>query len=477
MTKDKNKKLPLVVLFGRTNVGKSTILNRLASKHRAIVSSVSGTTRDSNFAVIDWQGKSFELIDLAGPDFYSDKNKHLQEINDKLKQQINMYLDKADLILFTTDNRSGLMPQDQELAKAILKNNKLKNKVKLLVNKVDNFKHASESASFYKLNLGEPILISATTGAGTGDLLEFIVKEIKAPEKDEAVEIRENIKICILGKPNVGKSSLLNKILGYERVVVSEMPHTTREPQDTTIEYKKNYLTIADTAGITKKIKNLDSLGKSSIKKSLAVMRRSDIVLLVIEGADSLTQQESKLVQEIVEHQKSLIIVSNKWDLLKEKDTKLETENIYSHLPFITWAPVHFISCLPVKTPISKSKSSSDELINEEFISKRIKNLLDLILEVYQGRKKEIKTEELYQLLLKIVRMHPPTKAKGYKRPHIKTLSQTRVSPPVFQVVIGPNDTLNETYLRFIKNKLRDFYGFVGTPIEINLHKKKGLDK
>ncbi len=477
MKKDKNKKIPLVVLFGRTNVGKSTILNRLAEKHKAIVSPISGTTRDSNFALISWQGKNFELIDLAGPDFYSEKNKKIEEINKKISQQIKLYLQKADLILFVVDNRSGLLPQDSDLAKNILKDNKLKNKTKLVINKVDNFKYASEAAPFYKLNLGEPILMSAATGAGSGDLLDFVVTEIEAPEKETLDDDKKIIKVCILGKPNVGKSSLLNKILGYERVVVSEIAHTTREPQDTTIEYKNNYINLVDTAGITKKIKNLNTLEKSGIKKSLSVMRRADIVLLVTEGSESLTQQESKLIEEIINHQKSLIIVANKWDLLLEKDTKLETENIYYHLPFVTWAPIHFISCLPAKNTVLKSKKSEEDTVNEKFISKRIKNLLDLIMEVQLGREKTIKTADLYNLLLKIVRIHPPSKAKGYKRPHIKKIEQIKFSPPKFQVTIGPNDTLSESYLRFIKNKLRDFYGFIGTPIEINLVKKKGLEK
>jgi GTP-binding protein len=198
---------------------------------------------------------------------------------------------------------------------------------------------------------------------------------------------------------------------------------------------------------------------------------------LVTEGSESLTQQESKLIEEIINHQKSLIIVANKWDLLLEKDTKLETENIYYHLPFVTWAPIHFISCLPAKNTVLKSKKSEEDTVNEKFISKRIKNLLDLIMEVQLGREKTIKTADLYNLLLKIVRIHPPSKAKGYKRPHIKKIEQIKFSPPKFQVTIGPNDTLSESYLRFIKNKLRDFYGFIGNPIEINIVKKKGLEK
>ncbi len=468
----KNKKLPLVVLYGRTNVGKSTLFNRFSDKNKALVSAISGTTRDGNISLVKWQGRVFNLIDLAGPDFYKGTNKRINEINDKLSKQINFYLNKADLILFVTDNKSGLLLQDESLAEEIIKNKKLKEKTILVVNKVDNFKNANESAAFYKLNLGEPSLISALSGSGSGDLLDIISKRIKAPSERYFTKKNNNIKVCILGKPNVGKSSLLNKILGYERVVVSSEPHTTREPQDTDIIYKNKIITFIDTAGINKKKKQLNILGRSSVRKSLISMRKSDIVLLVIEGGDSLTHQESSLVQEIVEAQKSLIIVSNKWDLLEEKNIKTETEKIYDHLPFVTWAPIHFVSCIQGKNEIIKVNTFTGETKEEELISKKIKNLLNLIIQVDTGRNTTIKTDKLYELLLKIIKIHKPTKAKGYKRPHIRTIKQTNSAPPSFEVTIGPNDTMDKSYVRFIKNQIRKRFNFTGTPINICLVKK-----
>ncbi|NCD00604.1 ribosome biogenesis GTPase Der [bacterium] len=476
----KNEKLPLVALYGRTNVGKSTLFNRFSDKNKALVSAVSGTTRDGNFSLAKWQGKVFNLIDLAGPDFYKENNKHINEINTKLSKQIEFYLEKADLILFVVDNKTGLIPSDKVLSDQINKNRKLKEKTLLVVNKVDNFKYASESADFYKLNLGEPNLVSALSGSGSGDLLDTVCEKINAPDEKLFTKKDDNIKVCILGKPNVGKSSLLNKILGYERVVVSSEPHTTREPQNTDIKYKDKTITFIDTAGINKKNKKLNILGRSSIRKSLITMKKSDIVLLVIEGGDSLTHQESSLVQEIVEAQKSLIIISNKWDLLddEEKDTKLQTEKIYDHLPFVTWAPIHFISCVQGKNEIIKINKFTGEEKEEDLISKKINNLLKLILQVNTGRNTEIKTEDLYALLLKIVKIHKPTKAKGYKRPHIRTIKQTKVSPPSFEVTVGPHDTMNESYVRFIKNQIRKNFNFTGTPIDIYLTKKaEKIDK
>ncbi|MFP4514708.1 MAG: ribosome biogenesis GTPase Der [Parcubacteria group bacterium] len=466
-------KLPLVVIFGRTNVGKSTLFNRLAEKNKALISEVPGTTRDSNIAISKWQGKIFQLIDLAGWDYSPGSKKDKGSVEEGLKKQAEFYLKKADLILFTVDNHTGVVSQDIELAKYINTQKELRKKTILVVNKVDNFKHLPESAEFYKLGLQEPIPVSSATGSGTGDLLDEIATLVKAPDESKIPELEEQgVKVCILGKPNVGKSSLLNKILGYERVVVSETAHTTREPQDTPIKYKDEKITLVDTAGINKKFRKLDVLGKSSVSKSLTAMRRSDIVLLVIDVNEGLTMQDSKLVDEIIEHQKSLIIIANKWDLFENKDTKEQTAEIYKHLPFITWAPIIFISCQAKKNDIIKTNKAEGEEKNKDIISKKIYSLLELIVQVNNERNQKLETQELHDFLLNIVKIHKPTKGKGYKRPHIKTIKQREAGPPVFEITIGPNDTLNPTYLRFIENQLRKFHGFIGTPIKTWLKRK-----
>jgi GTP-binding protein len=471
--KNLQTKLPLVIIFGRTNVGKSTLFNRLAEKNKALISEVPGTTRDSNIAIAKWQGKIFQLIDLAGWDHNPGSKKDEGSVEAGLKKQAEFYLKKADLLLFTVDNHTGVVAQDTQLAKYLNTQKDYRKKTILVVNKVDNFKHLPESAQFYKLGLGEPIPVSSATGSGTGDLLDKITSLINAPDESKIPELEnKGIKVCILGKPNVGKSSLLNKILGYERVVVNETAHTTREPQDTPIKYKDNKITLVDTAGINKKFRKLDVLGKSSVSKSLTAMRRSDIVLLVIDINEGLSMQDSKLVDEIIEHQKSLIIIANKWDLSDNKDIKEQSAKIYRHLPFITWVPILFISCQTRKNDIIKTNKAEGEEKNKNIISKKIYALLELIMQVNSERNQKLETQELHDFLLNIVKIHKPTKGKGYKRPHIKTIKQREVGPPVFEITIGSNDTLNPTYLRFIENQLRKFHGFIGTPIKTWLKRK-----
>jgi GTP-binding protein len=466
-------KLPLVVIFGRTNVGKSTLFNRLAERNKALISEIPGTTRDSNIAIAKWQGKIFQLIDLAGWDHSPGSKKDKDSIEKGLKKQAEFYLKKANLLLFTVDNHTGVTSQDIQLAKYINNHKEFRKKTILVVNKVDNFKHLAESAQFYKLGLGDPIPLSSATGSGTGDLLDKITDLIKAPDESKIPELEDKgVKVCILGKPNVGKSSLLNKILGYERVVVSETAHTTREPQDTPIKYNDNKITLVDTAGINRKFRKLDVLGKSSVSKSLTAMRRSDIVLLVIDINEGLTMQDSKLVDEIIEHQKSLIIIANKWDLFDDKNTKEQTAKIHRHLPFITWAPIIFISCQAKNNDIVKTNKAEGEEKNKDIISKKIYSLLELIIQVNSERNQKLETQQLHDFLLNIVKIHKPTKGKGYKRPHIKTIRQREVGPPVFEITVGSNDTLNPTYLRFIENQLRKFYGFIGTPIKTWLKHK-----
>ena len=341
----------------------------------------------------------------------------------------------------------------------------------LIANKCDSLRQRQTIAEFHKLNLGQPIPISAATGSGTGDLLDIVVKKISAqggsapggkktklpspleePVPSLSREEGEVIKVSIIGKPNVGKSSLLNKILGYERVIVSETPHTTREPQDTDINYKDKNITLIDTAGISRKGKKGKGLKKHGIMKSLRALKKSDIALLVIDINDGLTHQDSKLVEEIVERKVSFIIIANKWDLIEEKDTKKHTGYIYGKFPFCTWAPLHFTSAL--------TGAKADKI-------------LDLIIDLSQQRQKQLGDSQLNKFLLKIVKIHKPAKAKGTKRPHIYEIKQVKNNPPVFKLLIGAKDTLNTSYVRFVENQLRKKYGFAGTPITINVEKNK----
>lgn len=461
--------LPLVVIFGRTNVGKSTLFNCLTEKNQALVSNIAGTTRDSNLNEVEWQNKKFTLVDTGGiidMKYLVGENQKTNNIEIKVQQQARDYLTRADLILFLVDVQTGLLPTDKQMALFLQKFIKEKKKIILTANKVDKRKLEAAMAEFNKLGLGEPVPISAATGAGTGDLLDIVTKRIKPMKKtpiiieedeegeEKKVEEKNSIRVCTIGKPNVGKSSLLNSILGYERVIVSPEPHTTREPQNTEIIYKDTIITLVDTAGISKKGTKGKGLEKYGIIKSISALEKSDIALLVIDINEEITHQDAKLVEEIVERKISLIIIANKWDLAEKRDTKKYTNYIYDHFPFCTWAPIQFTSALT---------------------GGKVNKILDLILEIDKMRKIKLGDSQLNKFLVKIVKIHLPAKAKGTKKPHIYEFKQTAQNPPRFELRIGARDTLHFSYIRFIANRLRDKFNFLGTPITISVDQKRRI--
>jgi GTP-binding protein len=483
--------LPLIVIFGRTNVGKSTLFNCLIEKRKALVSDIPGTTRDSNLGTASWRGFNFSLIDTGGImdlKWLSGAKNKASDIDAKVQAQSVGYLRQADIILFLVDAQVGLMPQDKDMALMLKKLSKAKNlqiedKLILVANKSDSPKIRRETPEFNKLSLGEPLPISATTGSGTGDLLDLIVEKLKPlnvkqpamtsesknfkkkminsqpdePISDSASPI--HVRVCIIGKPNVGKSSLINKIIGEDRVIVSPVPHTTREPQDIEIMRSGYKITLVDTAGLSRqgqkgarrpKIKN--SLEKLSISKSLKALDDADIALLIIDIYEGITHQEAKLIEEIVKRKKSLIIVANKWDLVANRDTKVFTAKIYAELPFATWAPVQFISALT---------------------GEKVNKILDLIIQIDEQRKTLISDNALTKLIGKLVKIHRPAKGKGFKHPHIYEFKQERTNPPLFSLRIGGRDSIHFSYLRFIENRLREKFGFIGTPISIYVDKNR----
>ncbi len=458
MKSSTKNKLPLVVMCGRTNVGKSTLFNCLTERKQALVSDIAGTTRDSNIGIVEWDGSAFELVDTAGIlDWRYLLTTKLAEndIDTQTQKQARTYLDKADLILFVVDNKTGLLPEDKELASALKKSPVYRKKVMLIANKVDNFRTASEAAPFNKLGLGEPITISAASSMGTGDLLDIIINKIDKPKKNKKPVANENdkaINVIIIGKPNVGKSSLLNSILGYERVIVSPIAHTTREPQNTDLFYKERKITLVDTAGISRQGAKSKGLEKPGILKSLKSLDKADIAMLVMDISEPITHQDAKIIQEIVDRQKSLIFIANKWDLVEERNTKKWTEKIYDKLPFATWAPIQFIS------------AKTGEKVNK---------ILDLILTIASERELQLSDSQCTKFLSHVVKLHKPAKGKGMKSPRIYEFKQTKYNPPVFVIRIGPNDDLHFSYVRFMENRLREKYGFTGTPIHTSVTKEK----
>ncbi len=467
-----NDNLPTVVIFGRTNVGKSTLFNKLTESSQALASPVAGTTRDSNQAPVEWRGASFRLVDTGGIldekifEFCQQKkpkrpiNKEEALIEDEVLGQALKYLKQADLILFLTDVKAGLLGPDKELAD-FLKEKKWDKKTILAVNKTDSPRLIPASAEFYKLNLGEPISISAASGLGTGDLLDEIIKRLKIKTALRPIDVFANV--LIAGKPNVGKSSLLNKILGEKKVIVSALPHTTREPQDTFLNYEGKIIRLVDTAGISKKglkqvrqQRTLKTLEAGGIRLSLKSLAQADVVLLIVDISQPLTAQDAKIVEEILAQQKNIIIVANKWDLIKERDQKKFKEYINYRLPFVAWAPILFVSALT---------------------GKGVKAILPAVIFEQIQRQQIIEDSKLDEFLQKITKIRKPTKGKGFKRPFIYSIRQTRSAPPQFEVVIGSKDNLAESYVRFIANQIREQFNFSGTPISIFVRKKRRKDK
>jgi GTP-binding protein len=468
------KQLPQVAIFGRTNVGKSMLFNKLTEKNQALVSNIAGTTRDSNIGEVEWRGKKFKVIDTGGImdiKFLEGKKEKTNDIEAEVQKQARDIIKRADLVLFMVDALSGLLPQDRQMALLVkkilppIKGGK-KGGVILVINKVDSQKIRKTTAEFYKLSLGEPALISAATGSGTGDLLDIIIKKLPTIKKSKILDpellIPGTINVSILGQPNVGKSSLLNSILGEKRVIVSPTPHTTREPQDTFLEYQGQDIKLIDTAGISKKGKQTAygkkekkyALEKMGIAKSLSSLDKSDIVLFVIDISEPITRQDLKVLEEIVERKKSLVLIANKWDLVPEKDTKKYTEYLRGKLPFINWAPIQFTSALT---------------------GEKTRKVLDLILEMSEQRKKEISDSILNSFLMRIVKKHKPSKGKGSKHPRIHKFNQVKSNPPIFELRIGSKDDLHFSYVRFIENRLREKFGFLGTPITIYVGKNKAV--
>jgi GTPase len=460
------KKTPIIALFGRTNVGKSTLFNCLTESKKALVAPIEGTTRDANQAEMNWRNAEFNLVDTGGiinlRNLKAKKNEEDPQdfIDQEVQKQARKMLERAALVLFLVDTRAGLLPQDKELAAYLKKNILDSEKIILVANKADSPRLREKIADFYRLSLGEPQAVSASTGAGTGDLLDLIVKKLKKYKNLKIPALDQNLnnkimRVCILGKPNVGKSSLFNKILGENRVIVSPIPHTTREPQDTLINYKGQAIKLIDTAGMSRSLlrgqkEKERSLEKMGIDKSLQTLERSDMAIFMTDINTSLTHQDSKIIEEVIGRKKSLLILANKWDRVPEKDTKKYTQYIHSHLPFITWAPIQFISALT---------------------GEKVGKVLDVVLEVHKKRNIEISQEQLDEFVLTIIKHHKPTKSKGFKRPYIHKLMQTQTDPPKFELSLGSKDNLSESYVRFIENQLRKKFEIIGTPLSIYISK------
>ncbi len=456
-----DQNLPTVVLVGRANVGKSTLFNTLIEDHKALVSDIAGTTRTNNEGVILWRGKYVHVIDTGGLD--SIAHKETEQFDEEIQGQAELALASADLVLFVTDVKGDILPQEKKLAKT-LKKEKNGPAILLVANKTDSTKilNAAPLKELSRLALGEPHFISAANGRGVGDLLDVVYKHLqkgKVRPKIHSQKQMDEIRVSLVGKPNVGKSSLFNKLIGEDKVIVSPVAHTTRESFDTRVVYergkKKRAITFVDTAGIRRKAKVKGNLERGGIQKSLKSIEKSQIVLIVIDGSEPISSQDLQLGGLVEKRSKSVIILVNKWDLAEDnsQENRSHVEAVVrSHFPHLKFAPILFVS----------GKTGY-----------RVHNIFPLLLQVAQGRSTEIPRRTIDRFLDRITKEHLPSRGKGTRFPKILGMKQVTSNPPIFELFIKSKTSLHRSYLRYIENKLREYYDFTGTPIVIKITKMR----
>ncbi|KPU28303.1 GTP-binding protein Der [Caloranaerobacter sp. TR13] len=433
---------PVVAIVGRPNVGKSTLFNRIAGRRIAIVEDKPGVTRDRIYAEAEWLNKYFTLIDTGGIEPDTEDIILLQ-----MRRQAQIAIDTADVILFVVDGIEGLTSTDREVANMLRKSKK---KVLLVCNKIDTPMTPDTIYEFYELGLGDPIAISASQGLGIGDLLDEVIEHF--PE-DKDTEYEEGvIKVAVIGKPNAGKSSLINKILGEERVIVSEIPGTTRDAIDTPFQVGEDKFVFIDTAGIRRRKKINENVEKYSVIRSLTAIERADVCLLVIDSLESVTEQDAKIAGYAHENGKATIIIMNKWDLVEKDDkTYLRYEKeIRERLSFMSYAPIIFISA---KT------------------GQRVNRILDLIKKVSNNHSMRISTGVLNDIIGEAVLMNQPPSDKG-RRLKIYYGTQVGIKPPKFVIFINDRELMHFSYQRYLENQIRQTFGFEGTPIQLEFKEK-----
>ncbi len=433
----------VIAIVGRPNVGKSTLFNRIIGERDAIVDPKSGVTRDRHYGTAEWNGKKFSIIDTGG--YVPDSDNVFEAA---IREQVQIAIDEADVIIFVVDAVSGVTPIDIEIARIL---RQTKKKVILAVNKIDNEKLELYSSQFYELGLGEPFPISALHGRKVGDFLDEVVKDL--PEVSEETQSLENqIKVAIVGQPNVGKSSFVNAVLGENRIIVTDIPGTTRDSIDTFFEYNGVNFVLIDTAGLRKRSKIKESIEFYSAIRALKALERCDVAVVMLDATFGLERQDLRIIGEAADLKRGIIIAVNKWDLIeKDSNTALEYERaLRERLRVFDYVPVLFIS--------AKTKQ-------------RIFKVLDLAKIVYEERNKRVKTSELNRILLPIVKETPPPAISG-KEIKIKYVTQVKTAPPVFAFFTNFPDDIPEHYRRFLENKIREHFGFVGVPLTIVFKKK-----
>ena len=433
---------PVVAIIGRPNVGKSTLFNRLIGRRKAIVDDQPGITRDRNYDTVSWQGQQFELIDTGG---YVPES--LAQMDRAIREQVEIALDEADLVLFTVDVKTGITDLDEEMASVFRRSGK---KVILVVNKIDDERDDVEIGQFYKLGLGDPIPVSAMSGRQSGDLLDVVVQHLRAyADRDED---ESALKIAIIGRENVGKSSLVNTLLEQSRSIVSAKPGTTRDPVDSVLNYKKQKYLLIDTAGLKKKSRIRENVLFYSNLRTFRSIDRATIVLYMVDVDDGISRQDIAVLNEAANQHKGIVLVLNKWDLIhKDNLTHLKfQQEIEEKLGVLRFIPQIYVSVTQ---------------------KQRLYKLLDLATEVFAERQKRISTSELNDFFLPLIQAKTPPATKG-KEIKINYVSQVKAAPPVFAFYSNFPDLIVESYKRFLENQLRAKYGFIGVPITLSFRKK-----
>ncbi|MCC3144811.1 ribosome biogenesis GTPase Der [Halanaerobium sp. Z-7514] len=433
-----------VAIVGRPNVGKSTLFNRLVGGRRAIVEGEPNVTRDRIYGEAEWLNRNFNVIDTGGI-----VPRDSDEIKNKIKYQAELAMEEADVILFVVDARTGMTGIDQEIAQLLYRTNK---EVLLVVNKVEDFSNQQEiSWEFYSLGFGDPILISAEHGKNTGELLDKVSAEL--PEYEEDEDLREAINIAVIGKPNVGKSSLINHLVGENRVIVSDMPGTTRDAVDTLIEWKDIKFNFIDTAGLRRKSRVKESVEYYSNLRALKSVDRSDAVLMMIDATKGVSDQDKKIAGYAHDEGKAMVIAINKWDLMKKdsKTMKRYTDEVYYELKFLNYVPITYISALT---------------------GERIDEMLSLLEYVVDQSNLRIKTGVLNEVISEAVQLREPPSRKG-KRLKLYYGSQVGVKPPTFVFFVNDPNLMHFAYQRYLENVLREAFGYVGNPLNFKLKQRK----
>ena len=429
---------PIVAIVGRPNVGKSTLFNQIGRKRVSIVDDMPGVTRDRIYLDAEWLNRAFTMIDTGGIEF--DARSHILQA---IRSQAQLAMEEADVILFLVDGRAGLTTADEEVARLL---RQTKKPVVLGVNKIDSPQRAADIYEFYNLGLGDPIALSASNAMNLGDLLDAVVAHF--PDHAEEVRDEEEIRITVIGRPNVGKSSLVNALLGEERVIVSDVPGTTRDAIDTHFMRDGMKFTLIDTAGMRRRGRIGEAVERYSVIRSLRAVDRADVVLMMISAEAGITEQDKKIAGYAHASGKGVVIVVNKWDIYPNKDDKSTlrfTEDLRDELGFLQYAPVLYASALT---------------------GQRVGRITELVKYVAEQQSMRIKTSVLNELIRDAVSVNPPPMHRG-KQLKILFMTQVGVAPPKFILFVNDPKLMHFSYLRFIENRLRESFGFEGTPLQL----------